>query len=386
MFEARFHRGMDAFSASAWDRLAGVDNPFVRHAFLAGLEQFACIRPEWGWRPHHLGLYEDEQLVAAAPVYLKGNSRGEFVFDWGWAQAWEEAGGSYYPKLLNASPWSPVTGPRLLAGDGDNAPRCRRALTDALRDECVRLGLSTVHANFLTAADDGAFADDWLQRNDIQFHWHNRGYRDFADFLADLRRHKRKNIRQERRHAAQSGLACTMHDGADLNEDEWAVVHGLYCRTFAEKGNFAVLSCDFLQHLAHCPEIEVRVAAARRGRNIVAMALFLQGSDTLYGRYWGASEHHSSLHFELCYYLGIEHCIRHGLTRFEPGAQGRHKMARGFLPTRTRSRHFIAHGGFRAAVAAALARETQAIDAWQRELEAHSPFAERADAMQDAST
>ena len=375
MFEARFHEGMDAFAAADWDRLAGDDNPFVRHVFLAGLEDFGCIRPEWGWRAHHLGLYDGARLVAAAPLYLKGNSRGEFVFDWGWAHAWEEAGGRYYPKLLNASPWSPVRGPRLLAGTGDGAAQYKRALVNAMQEECVRSGLSSVHANFLPATDDQAFGDAWLQRTDIQFHWHNRGYRDFEDFLGALRHRKRKNIRQERRQAAQSGLACTVQEGADLDEAEWEVVHALYSRTFAEKGNIAVLSADFLRHLACRPDIDLRLALARRGRDIIAMALFLQGGDTLYGRYWGAREHHPGLHFELCYYQGIEHCIRHGLARFEPGAQGQHKMARGFLPVRTHSRHFIAHGGFRAAVAAALRRETQAVDDWQRELEAHSPFA-----------
>lgn len=377
MLEARFHDAMVDFAPAEWDRLAASDNPFVRHAFLAGLERFGCIGPERGWRPHHLGLYESQRLVAAAPLYLKGNSRGEFVFDWGWAHAWEEAGRRYYPKLLNASPWSPVTGPRLLAGD---EPALKRVLTEAMQSECVRLGLSSVHANFLSAEDAQAFDSSWLARFDIQFHWRNRGYRDFDDFLAALRHRKRKNIRQERRQARDSGLECAMQDGATLGEADWHAVHALYCQTFAEKGNVGVLSAGFLQWLARHADIRLQVALARRGKDIIAMALFLESGDTLYGRYWGAREHHAGLHFELCYYLGIEHCIGHGIARFEPGAQGRHKMARGFVPVRTHSRHFLPHAGFRAAVAAALRDEAEALTDWQHELEDHSPYVEHAGA------
>ncbi|MGB8636280.1 MAG: GNAT family N-acetyltransferase [Rhodanobacteraceae bacterium] len=381
MFDVRFHDSMDAFTAGEWDALAGSANPFVSHAFLAGLERHRCIRAEWGWRPHHVAIHENGRLLAAAPLYLKGNSRGEFVFDWSWAHAWEDAGGRYYPKLLNAVPWSPVSGPRLLAADGENQNELRQQLVEAMQAECTRMGLSSVHANFLAADDLPAFGSAWLQRFDLQYHWHNHGYGNFEEFLAALRHKKRKNMRHERAQAAESGLSIAMHDGAELDDDEWHAVHALYCQTFDEKGNVAVLSVAFLRHLATSANCSVRVATARRGRQIIAMALFLEGGDTLYGRYWGSREHLPGLHFELCYYQGIDHCIRHGLAHFEPGAQGEHKMARGFVPTPTYSRHFIAHGGFRAAVAAALARETQAMAEYQAELEARSPYAQSAEAV-----
>lgn len=375
MLEARFHDSLAEIGRDTWDRLAAADDPFTCWAFLHGLEARHCIRPEWGWQPHHLVLYQGERPVAAAPLYLKGNSRGEFVFDWGWADAWEHAGGRYYPKLLNASPWSPVTGPRLLVGEAGD-PGLKRQLVEAMEAECIRLGLSSIHANFLTPADTAAFGPAWLARSDLQFHWHNRGYRDFEDFLATLRHRKRKNIRQERRQAIDSGLECGMHDGTELDDADWDAVHALYTHTFAEKGNFGVLSVDFLRDLAHQPDSPLRLALARRNREIIAMALFLESRDTLYGRYWGSHEHHPGLHFELCYYLGIEYCIRRGLVRFEPGAQGQHKMARGFVPARTHSRHFIVHAGFRDAVAQALHHEAQALDRYQRQLDAHSPYAD----------
>lgn len=377
MLQARFHNQIEAIDAAAWNRLAGDDNPFVRHAFLAGLERHGCIRPEWGWQAHHLTLHDDGRLVAAAPLYLKGNSRGEFVFDFGWANAFEHAGGRYYPKLLNASPWSPVTGPRLLVGAGAHADRWRRKLVEAMAEACTHLGLSSVHANFLEPADAAAFGPDWLTRSDLQFHWHNRGYGTFEAFLAKLRHKKRNNIRHQRAQAAQNGLQCAMADGAALDDADWEAVHRLYQATFAAKGNVGVLNADFLRSAARHPDSHMPVALARRGAHIVAMALFWQSRDTLYGRYWGCCEPLPGLHFELCYYLGIEHCIAKGLRRFEPGAQGQHKMARGFLPQVTHSRHFIAHPGLRSAVAEALQHEARDIHAWQRQLQAHSPYAQR---------
>ncbi len=375
MFTVRFHDSLDAIDAAAWNALLPDANPFVRHAFLAGLERQGCIRPEWGWQPHHLTLHEDGRLVAAAPLYLKGNSHGEYVFDWGWADAWERAGGDYYPKLLNAVPYSPVTGPRLLAGRGERSAERRRALATAMVEETRRLRLSSVHADFLVEAETEAFGESWLPRFDWQYHWHNRGYRNFDDFLNALRHKKRKNIRHERAEVAAAGIECHMQSGASLDEDEWRAVHALYRHTFDTKGNHATLSLDFFRHLACAPDIGVEVALARRGRDgIVAMALFLRGGDTLYGRYWGAREYIPSLHFELCYYQGIDFAIRHGLTRFEPGAQGQHKLARGFVPVRTHSRHHLVHDGFRRAVAAALAREAEALDAWHDELASHSPY------------
>ncbi len=375
MLTARFHAALDDVDVAAWDALAGDDNPFVRHAFLAGMERHGCIRADWGWQPRHLTLHDGERLVAAAPLYLKGNSHGEFVFDWGWAHAWEQAGGEYYPKLLCAVPYSPIPGPRLLTIGGDEGPALRRALADTLAGEVRRLGLSSAHVNFLREDELDGFDADWLAREDIQYHWHNRGYRDFEDFLAALRHKKRKNIRHERRQVREAGIDCAMLGGTGLDDADWLKVHALYQATFDEKGNHAALTPDFFHHLGATLGDDVQVALARRDGDILAMALFLRGTRTLYGRYWGAREDVPGLHFELCYYLGIEHAIAHGLTRFEPGAQGVHKIARGFLPVATHSRHCIAHDGFRAAVAAALQTERQEVRLRRAQLMSHSPYA-----------
>lgn len=374
MLTARFHASIAEIPAAAWDTLGARAHPFVSHAFLQTLERTGCIRPEWGWQAHHLGLYESGRLVAAAPLYLKGNSHGEFVFDWSWAGAWERAGGSYYPKLLNAVPYSPVPGPRLLAGHDARAPHLRQALVEAMHAETGRLGLSSAHANFLAQGDERAFGEEWLARSDVQFHWHNRGYRDFGDFLDALKAKKRKNIRQERAHLHASGLELRMLGGKELDAAAWRQIHALYAATFDAKGNHAALTPAFFQALAGLGDT-VQVATASHGASIEAMALFLQSDDTLYGRYWGARTELPGLHFELCYYRGIEHAIARGLHRFEPGAQGEHKLARGFMPVRTHSRHYLAHPQLRDAVRRALVHEARAIDDYVAELALHAPYA-----------
>ena len=375
MHNIRFHAAIAELPAAEWDALRADANPFVSHAFLDALERSGCIRPDWGWQAHHLGLYEDGRLLAAAPLYLKGNSHGEFVFDWSWASAWERAGGEYYPKLLNGVPYSPVPGPRLLAGNHAHTPSLQRELAEAMCREAERLDLSSVHANFLQPAELAAFGDGWLARSDVQFHWHNRGYRHFPDFLAALSHKKRKNILRERRQVAAGGLAIEWRSGDTLSLDEWQRVHALYEATFDMKGNHAALTAGFFHRLGTLGST-AQLALARDGAAIVAMALFVQGGNVLYGRYWGASVDVPGLHFELCYYRGIEHAIAHGLERFEPGAQGEHKLARGFLPVRTHSRHYLANPGFRAAVAKALASEAEAVDAYAAELQSHSPYAD----------
>ncbi|MDF4003961.1 GNAT family N-acetyltransferase [Luteibacter sp. PPL552] len=373
----RFLDGLAGIAPSDWDAMVPDGNPFVSHAFLHGMETSGCLREDYGWRACHVVLVEDGRLLAAAPTYLKGNSHGEFVFDWSWAAAWERAGGDYYPKLLVASPYSPVSGPRLLVRPGEDAPALRRRLVAALVDEADRLGLSSVHANFLRDDERDAFDSRWLARSDYQFHWHNRGYGDFAEFLAALTAKKRKNIRQERAHAQAAGFTLDMRGGDTLDDDAWAQIHALYELTFDMKGNHAALTLPFFRHLGRTMGANVQVAMARDEDRIVAMALFLRGGDTLYGRYWGAQVEVSGLHFELCYYRGIDYAIREGLARFEPGAQGEHKLARGFLPSLTHSRHYIAHEGFRQAVADALVHEARHREAYRAELLTHSPYAER---------
>ena len=372
VIEARYHDCIADIPAADWDALRPDGHPFVSHAFLHALEDTGCIRPAWGWQAHHLGLYEQGRLLAAAPLYLKGNSHGEFVFDWSWAAAWERAGGDYYPKLLCGVPYSPVTGPRLLAG---GKVELQHALVDAMHREAERLRLSSVHANFLRDDEAAVFGTDWLARSDVQFHWRNRGWRDFGDFLATLNHKKRANIRQERARVATGGLRIEWRDGASLTEAEWDEVHALYLATFDAKGNHAALTPAFFHRLGSLGGL-AQLALAHDAGGIAAMALFLAGDGVLYGRYWGSRVDLPGLHFELCYYRGIEHAIARGLQRFEPGAQGEHKLARGFLPVRTQSRHLILHQGFRAAVREALQQEAASMDDYARELRGHSPYAQ----------
>lgn len=369
----RFQPGMASFDASAWDALRADDNPFVSHAFLHALEETGCIRADYGWQPHHLGLYDDGRLIAAAPLYLKGNSHGEFVFDWSWASAWERAGGQYYPKLLNAVPYSPVTGPRLLAGNDRDTQSLQLALTHAMQAEVERLGLSSAHSNFMEPNEVPVFGDDWLQRSDIQFHWTNRNYKHFPDFLAALKHKKRKNILRERSQVAASGLTLEWRSGESLGADEWQQIHALYLATFDVKGNHAALTADFFAAMGQWGPT-AQISLARAGSEIVAMALFLRSSTVLYGRYWGASVDIPGLHFELCYYQGIDYAIRERLARVEPGAQGEHKLARGFLPQRVYSQHYLQNPQFRLAVADALIREDEGVAAYADELQDHSPY------------
>ncbi|MEO5622683.1 MAG: GNAT family N-acetyltransferase [Dokdonella sp.] len=384
MIKVHFHPAIELIPASAWNALLPDDNPFVDHAFLAGLEQHGCIDSRTGWQPHHLGLYDGDRLVAAAPLYLKGNSHGEFVFDWSWANAYAQHGLDYYPKLLCAVPYSPVTGPRLLVGREANADVLRAALIAAIRGEAQRLELSSAHLNFSGDTDVGALTQsDWLARLDWQFHWQNRagadgGWRNFDDFLGALKHKKRKNIRQERMHVARANVTCEIRHGDELDAGEWDALHAFYLATFDEKGNYPALTLAFFRHLGNTMPRRVLAVLCRRADELVAGALMLRSATTLYGRYWGCREQVEGLHFEACYYQGIEYCLREGLTTFEPGAQGEHKLARGFLPTRTQSFHWIADPRFRAAIAVALGHEARMLDGYRDEMLAHSPFAAHA--------
>ena len=371
MYDARFLPSLADMSARDWDALHDGRNPFVTHAFLHGLESQGCLRRDWGWTPHHLTLWEGDTLVAAAPGYLKDNSHGEFVFDHAWAHAYARYGLDYYPKWLCAVPYSPVTGPRLLAQDAAH----RKALLTAVRDEVLRLGLSSAHVNFHAEDEDDAFASDWLPRIDVQYHWRNPGHwRDFDGFLADFDHKHRKNIRQERAKVQRAGVVIRTVHGDEATAADLEAMFGFYLRTFQDYGNSPALTLPFLQHLAQTmPRQLVMFLADHDGRTI-AGALCLRGHDTLYGRYWGAEAPLPGLHFETCYYPGIAYCLREGLARFEPGAQGEHKIARGFLPAWVRSRHWIADPEFAGALAHWCDEEGQAVRRYARTLQSHSPF------------
>jgi predicted N-acyltransferase len=368
---ARIHRALSDIPAAAWDALHDGRNPFVAHAFLHGLEATGCLREEWGWTPCHVGLWDGDTLLAAAPGYLKHNSHGEFVFDHAWAHAYAQHGLDYYPKWLGAVPYTPVTGPRLLAPDAG----LRQRLAAAIEALARGAGLSSAHVNFHPAGEDADFGPGWLAREDIQYHWRNEGgWTGFEDYLAAMDHKHRKNVRQERRKVREAGIALRVVHGDEASDADLAAMHRFYLQTFAEYGNSPALTLGFLRHLATAmPRQLVLVLAEREGRAI-AGALCLRGGDTLYGRYWGATELHPGLHFETCYYQGIEYCLREGLARFEPGAQGRHKIARGFLPAPVRSRHWIADPRFAAALDDWCAQERAAVHAELEALQARSPF------------
>ena len=358
--------------APEWDALHDGGNPFVSHAFLHGLEKHQCLRADWGWAPHHATLWDEGALVAAAPAYLKGNSHGEFVFDHAWAHAYAQHGLDYFPKLLCAVPYTPVTGPRLLAA----FPHQRRTLADALVAHARDLGLSSAHVNFHEAADDALFDDaTWLAREDLQYHWRNdAGWACFDDYLAAMDHKHRKNIRQERAKVARAGAAFRIVHGDEASAADLATMHRFYLQTFAEYGNSPALTPGFLQHLARTMPRQLVLILATYQDEPVAGALCLRGRDTLYGRYWGALAQLPGLHFETCYYQGIEYCLREGLHVFEPGAQGEHKIARGFLPTPVRSRHWIADPRFREALADWCGQERAAVRQHREWLARRSPF------------
>lgn len=374
MTAVRFLPSLADVPASRWDGLHDASNPFISHAFLCGLEAHGCLRQDWGWTPHHVTLWENERLIAAAPGYLKDNSHGEFVFDHAWAHAYAQHGLDYYPKWLGGVPYSPVTGPRLLAHD-DHA---RLALLAAIEAEAGRLGLSSAHVNFPMPAEDAGFPASWLPRIDVQYHWRNPGHwADFDGFLADFDHKHRKNIRQERAKVQRAGVTFRTVHGDEASDADLQAMFGFYLQTFHDYGNSPALTLAFLRHLASAmPRNLVMFLAERDGRTI-AGALCLRGGDTLYGRYWGATAQIPGLHFETCYYQGIDYCLREGLSAFEPGAQGEHKIARGFLPTFVHSRHWIAHPEFAQALARWCNEEALAVRRYALTLHAHSPFKQR---------
>jgi predicted N-acyltransferase len=378
--QARRIASLDALDATAWDRLDTAGNPFVSRPFLAGLEATGCLRPELGWRSGHVALARDDRVLALAPAYEKRNSHGEFVFDHAWADAHHRLGLEYYPKLVCAVPYSPVTGPRLLVDPAAADPHAvRRRLLDALAEAAAMAGWSSAHVNFVTPAElEAAEGSDWVQRSDVQFHWRNAGYRSFDDFLATLKHKRRKEIRRERQRVAADGWGFEWRHGDELDATTIAEIHALYAATFISKGNYPALNRAFLEHLAASLGPRLLAILALRGGRLGAMALCLRGRDTLYGRYWGAADPTPGLHFEACYYQGIEYCIAQGLYAFEPGAQGEHKIARGFLPVRTHSLHWIAHAGLRRAIAAACDRERRWLDDYETAVRQNSPYAERA--------
>jgi predicted N-acyltransferase len=364
-----------------WDRLAnppgGEFNPFVAHDFFRALEQSGSATAKTGWAGRHLVLEDGKGTIAGiAPCYLKSHSQGEYVFDHGWAEAIHRAGGRYYPKLQVAVPFTPVTGPRLFAA----GPDAKRQLMSGLVELCRETKASSVHLTFLPESDWQEFgAAPWLQRTDIQFHWFNAGYGSFEDFLASLSAGKRKNIRKEREAVRQAGISVELLTGNDLREEHWDAFFAFYMETGSRKWGRPYLTRTFFSLIGEAMSENVLLVIARRAGRMIAGALNFIGSGGLFGRNWGAVEHHPFLHFELCYYQAIDFAIARGLARVEAGAQGPHKLARGYLPQVTGSLHYLAHPGLARAVAEYLAQEREAVAHDREALVQHSPFRQEQD-------
>ncbi len=366
--------------AGEWDACAGPENPFLSHAFLSALEESGSVRPRTGWLPRHL-LYEDPdgRLAGAAPLYLKGHSYGEYVFDWGWADAYERAGGTYFPKLLAAVPFTPVTSPKLLVRPGADRDRVSAVLAAGLIRATEELGVSSLHLNF-PPRDEWELLGElgFLRRRNLQYHWENRGYATFDDFLGDLASRKRKAIRKERREAAAHGVEIRMLTGADIEPRHWDAFHRFYLDTSDRKWGSAYLNREFFTLLGERMADRVLLAIAEYDGEPVAGALNLIGTDALYGRNWGCVADFKFLHFEACYYRAIDFAIERGLARVEAGAQGPHKIQRGYLPAYTYSNHYIPDRRFREAVEDFLARERRHMALEKSHLEGHSPFRKQA--------
>lgn len=373
-YRTRIVSSLSDIGRQAWDSLLATQadsNPFLSFAFLDALHETGCASAESGWQPQYLTLWNDGRLDAALPLYVKHHSYGEYVFDWAWADAYRRNGLAYYPKLLSAIPFTPVSGSRLLARDAVS----ERALIAALGSLQEASGLASTHILFPPEAQALRLQEaGFMLRTGVQFHWINRGYRDFDDFLSTLDRKKRKNIRAERRKVQEAGIRFRHLPGADATEADWRFFKRCYDRTYAAHHSTPYLNLDFFLRIgASMPQHLLLIIAERDGRPI-ASSLVIHDEQALYGRYWGTGEDLPCLHFETAYYQPLEFCISNNIMRFEGGAQGEHKMARGFLPHKTWSAHWLAHPAFADAVERFLEREADGIDAYIDELEERNPF------------
>lgn len=375
---------MDAFTAEEWVNLHDTVrnhrcesyNPFVSYAFLEALEKSGCATRETGWLGQHLRLEDARgRLLGAVPCYLKSHSQGEYVFDFGWADAFERAGGQYYPKLQVSIPFTPATGPRLLVSHTGNPAAIRQALAGGLKSLADRLGVSSLHVTFAPAQDIAALENEgFLTRTNQQFHFFNEGYGSYDDFLASLASRKRKALKKERRSAVENGIEIDWLTGSDLTEAAWDDFFTFYMDTGSRKWGRPYLNRRFFSLIGETMADDILLVMARRNGRYIAGAINFIGGDTLYGRNWGCIEHHPFLHFEVCYHQAIQFAIETGLKRVEAGAQGEHKLARGYLPVTTHSAHYITHPGLRRAIADYLCREREEVDMMGEILAEHSPY------------
>ena len=373
-YRTRILTSLSEIGQADWDALLSLQtdaNPFLSFAFLDALHETGCANVDTGWQPQFLTLWQGTQLLAAMPLYLKSHSYGEYVFDWAWADAYQRNGLAYYPKLLSSIPFTPVTGTRLIARDAD----ARAALVVALCDLQKNNAFSSTHILYPPEEQAEALQEaGFMLRSAVQFHWINRGYRDFDDFLEQLERKKRKNIRAERRKVADAGVTFRHISGADATEDDWRFFQRCYDNTYQEHHSSPYLNLSFFLRIGRDMPNNVLLIVAERGGQAIASSLLVHNEQTLYGRYWGALESLPCLHFETAYYQPLEFCIARGISCFEGGAQGEHKMARGFLPTKTWSAHWLAQPDFADAIERFLERESGGISSYIDELTERNPF------------
>jgi predicted N-acyltransferase len=364
---------LQAIDAAAWDALAA-DSPFLKYHFLRALERSGCVGEATTWQPCYVVARDERGLVGALPLFIKYDSHGEFVFDWSWADAYERAGRNYYPKLVCAVPFTPATGRRLLLRDaGDTGTALR--LLDAARATAEEIRASSLHVLFPTEPERELLAGhDFLTRKGCQFHWANDGYRTFDDFLGRFSSEKRKKAKRERRRVAEAGIVFEHLRGDEPTPADWDAVFEFYSRTFWRRGREPYLNRSFFAAVAATMPENLLIVLARHGGAPIAAAICFRSETTLYGRYWGSAGDYHSLHFETCYYQGIDYCIREGLERFEPGTQGEHKVARGFVPRPTWSCHWLRDRSFHRAVGSFLERETHHVDAYIDEIGEHVPY------------
>ena len=373
---ARFLKSIADIGAADWNALAGRGQPFVRHEFLLALEESGCAVARTGWTPRHL-VIEDARgrALGALPLYSKAHSRGEFVFDFSWANAYAQHGLDYYPKLLSAVPFTPVRGARLLAGPATDAHSMADTLIQAVAGYARSEEFSSWHVLF-PSDDDLAHLKraGLIERRDCQFHWFNQGYESFDAFLATFTAEKRKKAKRERRRVAEAGIEFDTRLGGEMTDALWNTVYAFYADTFHRHGHDPYLSLNFFKRVAASMPEQMMLKIARHGAEPIAVAIFFVGEDALYGRYWGAGGNYHSLHFETCYYQGIQYCIEHQLERFEPGTQGEHKVPRGFVPTFTSSAHDIIDPRFAAAIGDFARRESRGIEQYAASVNEHVPY------------
>lgn len=366
---------LSQIDAANWNRLNKTNNPFLRHEFLYALETHQCVGEQWGWIPQYLILKENDQLIGAAPMYLKTNSYGEFVFDWSWASAYERLGLNYYPKLVMAVPYTPIKGARLMLADESKRGHITRLVSDWIKQYCHENDISSMHVLFPEAEEIIALEQhNYLRRMDCQFHWFNQDYKNFDHFLSQLSSQKRKKIKRERRRVTESNISIQTLSGTEANEDQWLAFFHFYCDTFDRRGGYPTLSLDFFLDISRSMGDNIVLMLAEYQQRIVAGALCLRNEQALFGRHWGCSAEFHSLHFELCYYQGIEYCINQGLHSFEPGAQGEHKISRGFIPVPTLSAHWIKDPRFNHLIDDFLRHELKSMANYINELHRHAPY------------